>query len=80
MKNNKVCCLINVRSCLAIILKFYIFWYEMVEVRCGCDMAGGFFTEVLAHSSKHYHQVLATEPFRLGLVTSAWGAVSLRQT
>jgi len=42
-------------------------------------MAGGCFTDIMIHSSKNYHQGIATVPCQLSKdVVVAWGAVILR--
>ena len=48
-------------------------------MRCGYGMAGGYFTDVMLHSSRNYHQVRATELRRLSKdVAVDGGAVILR--
>ena len=48
-------------------------------MRCGYGMAGGYFTDVTAHSWRNYHQERATELRRLSVaVAVACGAVMLR--
>jgi hypothetical protein len=72
MKNSTVYCVMNVCSCLVMVWRFCIFW-------CGYGMAGGYFTDVVLHSLKNYHQERATELRRLSKdVAAAYGAVVTR--
>ena len=50
-----VYCLMSVCSCFVMVLKFCIVRTVMQE-RCGYGMAGGYFTDVVLHSFKNYHQ------------------------
>jgi len=51
--------------------------YNNNNNRCGYGMAVGYFTDVVIHSSKNYHQESATELRRLSKeVAAACGVVS----
>jgi len=55
-------CPMNVCSCFVMVLKLYIFSAGIpTRKRCGYGMAGGYFTDVMLHSSKNYHHERATE-------------------
>ena len=71
----------SICSCCVKILKFYIFSIitQQNSERCGYGMAGGYFTDVVLHSSKNYHQQDATKLCLLSTdVADARGAVISR--
>ena len=77
IKNRKLYCLVRVCRCFVIILNLYIFQcrYEYWG-RGGKCMAGGYFADVVLHSSRIYHQEHGTESRRLpNNIAVAWGAV-----
>jgi hypothetical protein len=80
IKISTVYCLINICSYFVIISKFCIF---IAVIRSsswkGMIMANGYFTDVVVHSSKNYHQERATRPRRLNEdVAAVFGEVILR--
>ena len=64
------------------ILKFSFFFLVPIligEEKCGFDVAGGCFTDVVLHSSGNRHQEHAAEPSWLSKnIAAAWGAVTSR--
>jgi len=61
------------------VLNLYIFSAGTPSRRCGYGIAGGYFTDVMLHSSRNYHHERATELRQLSKdVAVDCGAVMLR--
>jgi len=80
MKYSTVYCLINICSCFVMVLKFCIFSAVMHSSSWkGVVMASVYFTDVVLHSSKNYHEERGTRLRRLSeYFPCVFGAVILR--